>query len=317
MRPRVLLLLALLLGALPPAGASVAHAAVPSLAGTTVVTGSHLARAVVDLRRWATVDLGLPPLSDVPGAAVSGDGRLTGVLLVRRDGDRGLTRLWVSRAGLCSRAGCRPVRGGALHAWGVTRDGKLSSSVSELAPGRYDLYLLADGRPVTVTLRLQGLTGRATVRPAAVRGASLWTPEPTVRALPGGSTLGSFGATRQAVLPRRGLVHQQTWVVGAEWQHDLRACWAVQEPESSAPRSPTPCPGPVDLQQPSGTTGGPGASPPCLSACFVTGERGASRSGTLQWTWLDRAAPLHVGAQGTYRVVDGAAQVLTLVLPAA
>lgn len=292
-----------------------ADAAVPALAGTTVVTGSVTGRLTVDLRAPATVDLGLPPVTDAPGASVSGDGRLTGAVLVRRGAGRGVTWLWASRAGLCSRPGCRPVHGGAFHAWGLTRDRRLSATFAELLAGRYDLYLLADGRPVTVTLRLRGVGGRATLRPRPLRDVLLWTPEPSATRLPDGSTAGTVSATRQALLPRAGLVHQQTWGAGAEHQHELVGCWAVQEPESSAPRSATPCPGPVDPSQPSGQTGGPGAGPPCPGACVVTGDSRPTRSGTLAWTWLDRGVPLHLGAQGAYRHVDGAVQVLTLVLP--
>lgn len=154
-----------------------ADAAPPSLAGRTVLTGSSTAGIRVHLPRPVSVSL------TTSIARVTGDGRAVGFALVpaaRLADPRRLVYGHV-RFGFCNVAGCRAAEtSGGVFAFNAPED----TDRVTLPRGDYQLYLVADGRPVTVELTLPGLTGRTTIRPNVRNRFGPHTPTARV---PGGS----------------------------------------------------------------------------------------------------------------------------------
>ena len=105
------------------------------------------------------------PATFEPGVAsrdirVSGSGRMAGYVLVEDDDDveRRVT-LMTTWSRFCGRPGCGEDDPFFWH--GGTNVGyDPDTKVRTLPPGDYFLYVIADGTPVTVTLRLDGLSGR-------------------------------------------------------------------------------------------------------------------------------------------------------------
>jgi hypothetical protein len=186
--PRAALAAALAL-ATAPAGA--AHAAAPArLAGTTVVTGSRAASMTVVLPRAATVRIAtLTAHSD--NVAVTGNGRVAGLDLRREDGGPTAPHLFAALTN-----GCYAPRCAAREHIVTTFADRFPSSPAggdltryTLPAGRYRLVLIADGVPVTVRLRLDGLGGTSTLRPATATGVT-WDPlEPNLDAGPAPATV--------------------------------------------------------------------------------------------------------------------------------
>jgi len=161
------------------------------LAGVTQVTGSH--SAFVPVRIPAPVEISAidifdaaPPSQpgqpsqplDNPHIEIDGAGRVFGIVLTQNGPERqkedldndGATLLAV-RYGMCSGAGCQPINSGAdvVSAFGpgVESSGSFADERITLPGGDYNLYLLADGAPVSVTLRLQSLSGSTSMSPAS------------------------------------------------------------------------------------------------------------------------------------------------------
>lgn len=167
-RPRLALLGALVALALSAAGATAAPgapgpAAPPSLAGSVTLTGSQSGYVTVVVPRMARLG---DPLFDQrkQDTAVAGGGRVTGFALVpaHRESDDARAALVAARFDFLDRQGARKGQPLMLNlGQGFTADG-----LDYLVPkGTYRLYLITDGRPATVTLRLRGLSGKASLAP--------------------------------------------------------------------------------------------------------------------------------------------------------
>jgi hypothetical protein len=203
-------LLVLVLPALLAAGAPVAAApAAPALARTTTIRGTRTAYVDVRLPRAATVRT---PFGPSPDIAVSGAGRFVGVALVGTEARTRQTTLFGGR--LPDAAGTRfllpiapypAVGGGSFEVF------KTYGDTATLPAGKYRLYLLTDGRPVTVTLRLAGLAGTAALAPR--RPAPYQLAFPAARPAGGnGLTTNVYSAGATFDPPSAALLFHALWV---------------------------------------------------------------------------------------------------------
>ncbi len=115
-----------------------------------------------------------------PDITVSGVGRITGLVLTQNTAVRthrerasdGATLVYLSY-GMCTGMACRPNRPTLVtfgFGPGVTQD---EDSTIHLPAGVYRLFILADGGPVTASLRLHGLAGTSRLRPSQPAVTSL------------------------------------------------------------------------------------------------------------------------------------------------
>lgn len=147
-----------------------------SLAGEVTVSGTTTGTMRVHAGRSFTLsgrdDVNDPEQRGNPDTAVKGRGRLVGVVLTRGSGSpKGAVgpSLLVLRYGMCGGRACSPVRGGLQQVWafgpGVEEVGNGQDTSYRMPAGDYDLTLLTDGSPVTVSFRLHGLPGSAALTP--------------------------------------------------------------------------------------------------------------------------------------------------------
>lgn len=165
----------LVLAAGLPVGASAAPPL--ELRGAITVSGtSSFVREVV-VRKTVRITA-----ADI--AVASKGGRYAGVVL-RKDGrgyDGVTTTVAAMAPGFCTARGC------ARPAWSGTYAYKLFTGFATtpggpadnapLTPGRYRLYLVADGKPVTVTLKLPG-AGRTAITSGAPAKVTVDLPKPS------------------------------------------------------------------------------------------------------------------------------------------
>ena len=81
----------------------------------------------------------------------------------------------------------------------------------ELAPGRYDLYLIPDRSPVTITLRLHGLQGTTTVSPSTPVDSELAFPPSRLRGTTGENENVYWGG-HDYDLKREGILFNALWL---------------------------------------------------------------------------------------------------------
>ena len=113
---------------------------------------------------------------------VEGRGRFVGFLLASADGEFDYDASLLVLAGhyrRCSAAGCNARPRPVTHPLGLERYERI-----DLPAGDYRLYLINDGAPARLTLRLDGLDGE--VRLPAARPAHVDVREPEVQASAGG-----------------------------------------------------------------------------------------------------------------------------------
>ncbi|MDQ3991622.1 MAG: hypothetical protein M3245_04850 [Actinomycetota bacterium] len=136
----------------PASGGPASVTAPVGLCGTTVVSGNAAGWASVTIPRTARIE---PTVGDGGGVEIEGAGPFIGVALVEEPPPpepRGLV------------AALTPVEpeGSTFIGLGGLED----CAVCILPAGDYRLYLLTSGTNVSVTLRLQGLSGSITLHPA-------------------------------------------------------------------------------------------------------------------------------------------------------
>jgi hypothetical protein len=157
------------------------QAPVPALAADTVLTGTLTGKIRVRLPRAASFDV---PTPSRPGSfQASGDGRLIGFALVAAG--ESPDRVVIS--------GGRTGHQKDVTAVAITHTDALPLGADRwtLPAGEYDLYLVTDGNPAQVRLRLPGLAGATRLAPSTPVAASIERPAP--RFLPQGQQTG--GAT--------------------------------------------------------------------------------------------------------------------------
>ncbi len=135
-----------------PAGASAPTAAAPakaSLGAVNVLSGATTGRLQVRLDQDATFLAGGPFESFLSYVSVSGKGSLVGYALAREDADGQIV--------------ADHVAGRFPEVDGIDKDfigrSECLGQTCTIAAGDYWLYLLTDGNPVEVVIRLQGPTG--------------------------------------------------------------------------------------------------------------------------------------------------------------
>lgn len=179
---RALLALALVLGTCATVQARAAAAGGEptrrvTLGGTTVVEGDQSGFVPVRLPRDARVSIAEDlrrPSGPNPDIRTSGAGRFVGFALVedpypeiRNEG----RFLMAGRFGDCAEEGCRPAR-----VTNVVQPLNAEGPELTLKKGNYRLYLVADGAPASVKLRLHGLGGRARIAVPAKPVVDLQSP---------------------------------------------------------------------------------------------------------------------------------------------
>lgn len=171
-------LLAVLSWVVPVASAAPASAvampAVPSLSGVTRITGNTSSVAWVTIPKEARFSWRYGPNPDV---TIEGGGRMAGVVIMEPDLEDDRRRFAMAgRASFCDAPGCTS---DDTHQFVVGNiPGATDRDWIVLPPGRYLLYLVTDGAPVSVTLRLHGLSGRSKLSPATPVDAELRAPTP-------------------------------------------------------------------------------------------------------------------------------------------
>jgi hypothetical protein len=146
-----------------------------TLGGVNVISGDHIAGMSVHIPRPTSIEGDSFSNDDV---SYSGRGRIVGLVLVEEDTRLSKAAELVSvRWSFCGKPGCRP-RGDDVEEITSTSDWR--GKRWEIPAGDYRLYLVADGAPVDVTLRLKGLEGRTSLRPTDLVGGRIAAPSATV-----------------------------------------------------------------------------------------------------------------------------------------
>jgi len=160
----------------------------PLLAGTTILRGDHTAHLKVRLPRSATLRYDSPTFYS-PAIAERGGGRFVGVMLTRLRVNG--TGQWFAQVRVtgCGTKNCVPGSPGKpdpvdgqqiANAVGFPETNGVSEFHQLTFPaGEYDLTLVADSAPVTVTITLNGLRGTTTLHPQAAQWASTQSVNPT------------------------------------------------------------------------------------------------------------------------------------------
>lgn len=178
---------------MPAGGREKSASAAKVLAGRTIISGSKTAATQVRLPRRVRIPRPRGGWDGpFPDIALSGKGRIVGFYLTRRKvADFNLPYLLSYRVRFCAKRGCRSQRSYQFvyGKQGGPPDESGDSHGDILLPaGNYLLYLIADGSPATIRLRLHGLAGTTSIRPSSPvdSGFSLPTPNNSTT-VPGGN----------------------------------------------------------------------------------------------------------------------------------
>lgn len=233
-RLRSALAAALLACALPVPAALAASPARVALAGTTIVSGTRSAGIPVRLTRPAT--LRDPLLAD--GAAgdvvVTTTGRFAAVVLVQERAAE-LDRIVMI-------AGRSPDSSRKLT-FAYPASGFVGGAAWKLPAGDYRLYLVTDGKPATVRLRLLGLTGTTRLAPRTPVGATTAFPAAAVDTAPARAVY-AVGADRKAAAARTLFFSMFFAAYPAHVDTVYSNCFYFERPLGPAPYLPG-CPDPA------------------------------------------------------------------------
>jgi hypothetical protein len=254
-------------------------AAIPVVAGTTVLSGSRTASMLVRIPKPVHVSM-----SDV---RITGRGRVYGVLV--EDYPKGtVASLSLVGFGMCGSPGCAPLVKDDRSGCVCTSDGSsVTLDEGTFPAGTYRVFLLADGAPVTATITWQGLRGTARLAPRTPVRATLLAPPPSQEVPAGSPAVYAAGATYTAG-PRG------AYAVYATWKREV----ASQEPglvsqclyQGPPPAGPTP-----PYQQPCsggsrnapfavGNTSTDEAGPAGVGSGYVSSFTGISGFGPGTWS---------------------------------
>jgi hypothetical protein len=177
MRGIVAVVVALLCGAT----ATSAAAALPTLAGTTVIAGSKPARVRVVVPHAARLPTLSTPDFGQGAWSATGGGRFLGFVLRPAGAPvTGDTPTVVGgKLNHCYAPACQPaaVTEQRIDVFSFAAN---PAGGFTIPAGTYDLYLLADGAPVKLTLKLAGLSGTTTLRPSGPVAAKIDSPAPAL-----------------------------------------------------------------------------------------------------------------------------------------
>jgi hypothetical protein len=185
------------------------------LAGTVVLSGRTTGYVNVRLPAPAGLD---NPAAGRSGATFAGGGRHVGFFLMD-DRPNGV-RLLGGHA-----------EGSRLTAYMHPLQGLADGPTFRLPAGNYRLYLLADGAPATVTLRLKGLGGRVALTPSRRVPSELRSPAATV-APPVGANVAYGGA--EGTLPGRGVAFDFLRTVNTQFTaSNTQLCFYTEKPPAA------------------------------------------------------------------------------------
>lgn len=171
------------------------------LAGTTIVSGASSRLMRVHLPKEASLSA---RVTQNPDFEAAGQGRVVGVLLVAQSKPSAQPlHLSATRWSFCGMDRCGARTSTELVMAGGGTEDAFDGDYYRLAPGDYDLYLVADDSPVTVKLRFRGLTGTTRLRPS--RRADVLVRNPSVLAQ---AAEASYVAQDEVFVPSRGLFIQ-------------------------------------------------------------------------------------------------------------
>jgi hypothetical protein len=230
---------------------------VPSLAGVSVISASHTGFVTVNVPKRATISTG--DFYTNKDVSFRGPGRVVSLILVQD------ARPWASAATFhvtrwtfCTGVGCDAPDGIVSADGTVPTDANYDSFI--IAPGRYRLYLVVDGGPLAVSLRLHGLSGRANLRPTTAATAYTGPPQQETY----DSVTHEYVATAKVQLPGDGLMLEGFSAGGQLGVEMAVSCYHL---EGAAPVSADPL----------------GAGGPTLQKDCTAFGPGQSTSTNLQW----------------------------------
>lgn len=147
----------------------------PVLGASNVIRGSSTRAMPVRLDQDAAISLKF--LNGNPDIQVRGSGRLTGFVLTRADiGNPERPTLAAIRTSLCTKRKCESAFNVTLYEGG----GIAQTDKGSLPAGDYLLYLIADGKPVRVELKLPGLEGSTHLGPSQDVASEIYEPDPSL-----------------------------------------------------------------------------------------------------------------------------------------
>ncbi|MBI4729532.1 MAG: hypothetical protein HY775_08545 [Acidobacteria bacterium] len=114
--------------------------------------------------------------------SIEGSGRFKGLVLVQDvppDDQTILVAVRVPEDALCGATYCPATPLVATEAWGPGAELVVGEQLP-LPAGTYRLYVMAEGGPVSITLRLHGLTGSTSLRPTKPARLFAWDWKPKV-----------------------------------------------------------------------------------------------------------------------------------------
>lgn len=198
---RIILVIGLMLAGLAPSTAPARSSQGPerqTLGGLNIIKGTKAASIPVRLTEPAKVFYNhYGEKADFKVKRASGS--FVGAVLVSEDFDFEDDGSITGRAIL---AGAVPGRENATSViYDYTRTGR--DDEGSLPAGNYRLYLLTNGKPASVSLRLHGLSGRKVVRPTNASDLDIESPAPEVDV---GDNHNVYSAGSHAKLEREGLL---------------------------------------------------------------------------------------------------------------
>jgi hypothetical protein len=214
-------------------GLGVARATPITLGAVNVITADHPASIWVRVPAPVTVD---PWMSD--DVSISGAGRFAGIAMADYRGSEGAMLIAIDNS-YCATPGC--VGTYTRDRIGMVSDPAVKGGWTSVLPaGDYLLHVISDGSPVSVTLRLAGLSGTTSVAPTGPSALAVKTldqklaagtpPAQPVWSAAGTGHLGSHG----------GVIASNMWFTGkVHAVSDYGDCLYQGEPPFYAPRCPT------------------------------------------------------------------------------
>ena len=146
-----------------------------TLGGVNVISGDSITGMSVRIPEPVTVE-GDPFSND--DVSYSGPGRVVGLALVEQGVPlRRAFELVSVRWSYCGEPGCPPDPDDVAE---ITTSSDFRGKRWEIPAGDYRLYLIADGKPVEVTLKLHGLDGSTDLHPGDLVGGRIAAPDATV-----------------------------------------------------------------------------------------------------------------------------------------
>jgi hypothetical protein len=320
-RSRIAALAALALSAVGFVPAQAAPAPAPALAGTTVVTGSAMVAMTVRLPSPVTVDLhaigGAGSRNDIE---IAGNGRMVGLVLsqggtLHRAPDR---EIWMTRDNICMRRGCQATGDGIGYfavAFGTST--QPADGTYRIPAGTYRLALLADGAPVTVTLRLHGLPGATTLRPTRSSHATQLESPPQVGTVDeAGVSARSYRDAWTGYAGRAAEFVNFVYVWSNDSHGQVRTCMQTDPGQGQGSSAPCPAgsyadgtPRPFANDYSSWDVG------PCVGLCLVQPSSPIGVLGYLSWSGFTPLDGYHVDTTAVVTTHGGSWSLVSFVIP--